>query len=78
MSASAEILSMSFLLAQLYSFPTSERIKNAGLIKGNIEGNSICYCIDENAFVVLNVFFSKVISTVKKQNVVKFFCLQLS
>ncbi|REC47365.1 MULTISPECIES: ArsR/SmtB family transcription factor [Chryseobacterium] len=44
-----------------------KELKNAGLIKGNIEGNSICYCIDENAFVVLNVFFSKVISTVKKQ-----------
>ncbi|MCY1663012.1 MULTISPECIES: ArsR/SmtB family transcription factor [Chryseobacterium] len=44
-----------------------KELKNAGLIKGNIEGNSICYCIDENAFEVLNVFFSKVISTVKKQ-----------
>ncbi|WP_428070044.1 ArsR/SmtB family transcription factor [Chryseobacterium gambrini] len=44
-----------------------KELKNAGLIKGNIEGNSICYCIDENAFEILNVFFSKVISTVKKQ-----------
>jgi DNA-binding transcriptional ArsR family regulator len=44
-----------------------KELKNAELIKGNIEGNSICYCIDENAFEVLNVFFSKVISTVKKQ-----------
>jgi DNA-binding transcriptional ArsR family regulator len=44
-----------------------KELKNAGLIKGNIEGNSICYCIDENAFEVLNAFFSKVISTVKKQ-----------
>ncbi|MBL7879925.1 MAG: winged helix-turn-helix transcriptional regulator [Chryseobacterium gambrini] len=44
-----------------------KELKNAGLIKGNIEGNSICYCIDENSFEVLNVFFSKVISTVKKQ-----------
>ncbi len=45
-----------------------KELKNAGLIKGNVEGNSICYCIDEKAFEVLNVFFSKVISTVKKQN----------
>lgn len=44
-----------------------KELKNAGLIKGNIEGNSICYCIDEYAFEVLNVFFSKVISTVKMQ-----------
>jgi DNA-binding transcriptional ArsR family regulator len=26
-----------------------KELKNAGLIKGNIDGNSICYCIDEKA-----------------------------
>ncbi len=25
-----------------------KELKNSGLIKGNIEGTSICYCIDEN------------------------------
>ncbi|TYB33434.1 MAG: helix-turn-helix transcriptional regulator [Flexistipes sinusarabici] len=25
-------------------------LKNAGLIKGNIEGQRVCYCIDEKAF----------------------------
>lgn len=45
-----------------------KELKNAGLIKGNIEGNSVCYCIDEKAFEVLNTFFSNIISTVKKQN----------
>lgn len=25
-------------------------LKNAGLIKGNIEGNAICYCINEETF----------------------------
>lgn len=45
-----------------------KELKNAGLIKGNIEGNSICYCIDEKAFEVLNVFLSTVITGVKKQN----------
>lgn len=44
-----------------------KELKNAGLIKGNIEGNSICYCIDENAFEDLNAFFTQVISIVKKQ-----------
>ena len=44
-----------------------KELKNAGLIKGNIEGNSVCYCIDEKAFEVLHIFFSNVISTVKKQ-----------
>lgn len=27
-----------------------KELKNAGLIKGEIEGNRICYCIDESAF----------------------------
>lgn len=45
-----------------------KELKNAGLIKGNIEGNKICYCIDEKAFEVLNVYFKNIISTVKKQN----------
>jgi Predicted transcriptional regulators len=44
-----------------------KELKNAGLIKGNIEGNSICYCIDEEAFEIINVFFSNVISKVKQQ-----------
>lgn len=45
-----------------------KELKNAGLIKGNIEGNSVCYCIDEKAFEFLNTFFSNVISTIKKRN----------
>ncbi|AZA80415.1 transcriptional regulator [Chryseobacterium lactis] len=45
-----------------------KELKNAGLIKGNVEGNSICYCIDEKAFEDLNLYFSNVITTVKKQN----------
>lgn len=27
-----------------------KELKQAGLIKGNIEGNSICYCIDQENF----------------------------
>lgn len=45
-----------------------KELKNAGLIKGNIEGNSICYCINENAFETLNAYFSNVIASVKKNN----------
>ena len=44
-----------------------KELKNAGLIKGNIEGNAICYCIDEKAFTVLNDYFSKIIQTVTNQ-----------
>ncbi|HRO76522.1 MAG TPA: metalloregulator ArsR/SmtB family transcription factor [Crocinitomicaceae bacterium] len=38
-----------------------KELKNAGLIKGNIEGNAICYCIDEKAFNNLNKYFSNII-----------------
>jgi ArsR family transcriptional regulator len=39
-----------------------KELKNAGLIKGNIEGNAICYCIDESALETLQSYFA-VIST---------------
>lgn len=35
-------------------------LKSSGLIKGNIEGNSICYCIDEKALAILKQFFDDV------------------
>ena len=44
-----------------------KELKNAGLIKGNIEGNSVCYCIDENTFEILKDYFSKIINTVTDQ-----------
>lgn len=43
-----------------------KELKNAGIIKGNIEGNSICYCIDEKTIDILNVYFSKIVQTVSK------------
>ncbi len=36
-----------------------KELKNAGLIKGTIEGNSICYCVDEKALKKLENYFSK-------------------
>jgi len=44
-----------------------KELKNAGLIKGNIEGNAICYCIDENTFAIVKDYFSNIISVVKDQ-----------
>jgi len=35
-----------------------KELKNAGLITGNIEGNSICYCIDEKAIERINSYFT--------------------
>ena len=43
-----------------------KELKNAGIIKGNIEGNSICYCIDEKTIENLNGYFSKIIEGVSK------------
>lgn len=34
-----------------------KELKNAGLIKGNIEGNAICYCIEESALETLQAYF---------------------
>lgn len=44
-----------------------KELKNAGLIKGNIEGNAICYCIDETTFEILKNYFSNVISVTKEK-----------
>lgn len=44
-----------------------KELKNAGLIQGNIEGNSICYCINEKTFNILKEYFSKIIFTVTNQ-----------
>ena len=43
-----------------------KELKNAGLIKGSIDGNAICYCIDENTFDILKNYFS-MITTLTKQ-----------
>jgi DNA-binding transcriptional ArsR family regulator len=47
-----------------------KELKNAGLIKGEIEGNKICYCIDEKALQKLQDYFSKLFIKleIKKNN----------
>ena len=37
-----------------------KELKNAGLIKGNIEGNAICYCFNEEGFEKIKSFFQQV------------------
>lgn len=37
-----------------------KELKNAGLIKGNIEGTSICYCLNVEGFNKLKGFFQNV------------------
>lgn len=44
-----------------------KELKNAGLIKGEIEGNAICYCIDEKAFSKLQSFFINISNKIEKK-----------
>lgn len=37
-----------------------KEMKNAGIIKGTIEGNSICYCLDENTIDKLHLYFKEI------------------
>jgi DNA-binding transcriptional ArsR family regulator len=45
-----------------------KELKLAGLIKGNIEGNAICYCIDEKAIGKIRDYFSGISSRLEKKN----------
>ncbi|MBI2270444.1 MAG: winged helix-turn-helix transcriptional regulator [Bacteroidetes bacterium] len=47
-----------------------KELKNAGLIRGNIEGNSICYCIDEKTLAKLQDYFTSISTRleIKKSN----------
>jgi len=45
-----------------------KELKNAGLIKGSIEGNSICYCIDEKAISKLQNYFTSISIKLEKKN----------
>lgn len=42
-----------------------KELKQAGLIQGSIEGNSICYCIDQNAIKKLERYFTSFFNTLK-------------
>jgi ArsR family transcriptional regulator len=44
-----------------------KELKNAGLIKGNIDGNAICYCIDEKALDKLQSYFANISSKLEKK-----------
>lgn len=45
-----------------------KELKNAGLIKGNIEGNAICYCVDENTLKKLNNYINHISTKILKRN----------
>jgi len=43
-------------------------LKNAGLIKGNVDGTAICYCIDEQVLSVLQTYFADIAAKLGKRN----------
>ena len=44
-----------------------KELKSVGLIKGNIEGNAICYCIDEQTFQKFQHFLAEVFGKIEAQ-----------
>lgn len=44
-----------------------KELKNAGLIKGDIDGNTICYCIDEKALNKLKTYFGTITTKLEKK-----------
>jgi DNA-binding transcriptional ArsR family regulator len=54
-------------LAQATVSQHLKELKNAGLIKGDIEGNSVCYCIDEKAIQKLQAYFENVSTKIKNK-----------
>jgi hypothetical protein len=48
-------------------------LKNATLIKGNIEGNAICYCIEAEAIGKLIAYFSTIANKLKEKTCCSFF-----
>lgn len=44
-----------------------KELKNAGLIKGNFEGSTICYCIDAVGFEKIKGFFQAVDQHLEKR-----------
>lgn len=44
-----------------------KELKNAGLIKGNVEGTAICYCVDEKGFEKVKGFFENITATIEKK-----------
>ena len=44
-----------------------KELKNAGIIKGDIEGNTVCYCIDEKVMKKLQNYFGNVFTKMENK-----------
>ncbi len=54
-------------LAQATVSQHLKELKTAGLIKGNIEGNAICYCINEATFRQFQMYLSAFFNQLSQQ-----------
>jgi ArsR family transcriptional regulator len=45
-----------------------KELKSAGIIKGNVEGNTICYCLDEKSISKLRDYFYNMSLKLEKKN----------
>jgi hypothetical protein len=46
-----------------------KELKNAGIIKGSIEGNAICYCLDEKVLSKIEGYFSETTKKINSKNI---------
>jgi ArsR family transcriptional regulator len=44
-----------------------KELKSAGLIKGTIEGNAICYCVDEKGIQKIQSYFKSITDKLEKR-----------
>lgn len=55
-------------LAQATISQHLKELKIAGIIKGQTEGNAVCYCIDEDNWNKMETIFSKLFKSIKNKN----------
>lgn len=55
-------------LAQATVSQHLKELKSAGLIKGSVEGNAICYCVNEEAIEKLQNYFDGIAAKLEKKN----------
>src|SRR5881398_3189776 len=45
-----------------------KELKDAGIIKGDIEGAKVCYCIDENEWKAAQIFLNELFNSYKRSD----------
>jgi DNA-binding transcriptional ArsR family regulator len=45
-----------------------KELKSAGIIKGSIEGNTVCYCINEDSIKSLSTYFGSMAEKLSNKN----------